>query len=77
MTAQQTKKAKRFYTVLATVNAFFPVAEAVTLVWFNTILISNDAKPESAVLQWLTLCCKYGNAVAQLLSGTLLIIAVL
>lgn len=50
--------------------------EGITLVWFNTILIHKYRKPENFLITILALCAKYGNAIVQLISGTLLIIAV-
>jgi hypothetical protein len=50
VTPQQTKSAKRFYMVLFAINFFFPAAEAVSLIWFNTVMITNNARPDSGVL---------------------------
>jgi len=57
-------------------NLFFPVLEGITLIWFNTILIYTHDKPNSALITLLALGAKYGNAIVQLISGTLLIVAV-
>jgi hypothetical protein len=77
VTPQQTKKSKIFYSILCGFNIFFPIAEAVTIIWFNSLLVSNHARPDSALLLWLPIGSKYGNALVQLISGTLLILAVL
>ena len=65
-----------FYGIFLALNLFFPMLEGITLVWFNSILIHTSSKPDNVLITILALSAKYGNAIVQLISGTLLIVAV-
>jgi hypothetical protein len=75
--ANQIRNARIFYVCLLALNIFFPVLEGITVVWYNTILMKTKEKPDTMLVTVSALGAKYGNALVQLISGTLLIVAVL
>ena len=52
-----------------------PCFEGVTLIIYNSALVAKKKEPAKWV-SWLTLGAKYGEALIQLVSGTLLIFAI-